>query len=91
MITATEAMWKRTPVMTSSACGLRLQVRDRQDGRLLDDPTSELEIARLMNYMLEMDKTREIWGYSAQNQVINNFLIFSLIRRWFVVFENVIK
>ena len=90
-LTATEAMWKRTPVMTSSACGLRLQVRDRQDGRLLDDPTSELEIARLMNYMLEMDKTREIWGYSAQNQVINNFLIFSLIRRWFVVFENVIK
>ncbi len=37
-LTATEAMWKRVPVLGSSACGLRLQIRDRIDGRLTGNP-----------------------------------------------------
>ena len=46
-LTVTEAMWKGTPVLGTEACGLRQQIRDGIDGRLIRNPEDPHEIAKL--------------------------------------------
>jgi len=81
-LTVTEAMWKGTPVMGSSACGIRQQIRDRVDGRLLSDPESPEEIAALLDEMLNDEFGRDRWARSAQKRVHSDFLIFSQVAQW---------
>lgn len=81
-LTATEAMWKRTPVMASTACGLRQQVRDQIDGRMHSDATDAREIAELLVEMLGAVKEREQWGRNAELHVYDEFLIFAQMRKW---------
>jgi trehalose synthase len=81
-LTATEAMWKRTPVVGSHACGLRQQIRDGLDGRLVADPTDPEAIAEVLDEMLRDRATRERMGRNSQRRVYQNFLIFAQLRRW---------
>ena len=37
-LTVTEGMWKNTGMLGSRACGIRQQIRDGIEGRLIDDP-----------------------------------------------------
>jgi trehalose synthase len=81
-LTATEAMWKRTPVVGSHACGLRQQIRDGLDGRLVADPSDPEGIAVVLDEMLRDRDTRTRMGRNSQRRVYQNFLIFTQLRRW---------
>lgn len=81
-LTVTEAMWKGTAVLGSSACGIRQQVRDRIDGRLTADPECPDEIAMNLDTMLDDEFARDRWGRSAQKRVLSEFLLFNQVARW---------
>jgi len=81
-LTATEAMWKRVPVLGTHACGLRQQIRDGIDGVLTRDPGNPGEIADHLDRLLEEVVHRHALGRSAQRRVYDEFLIFSQLRRW---------
>lgn len=81
-LTATEAMWKRVPVLGTSACGLRLQIRDRIDGRLTVDPQDPDEIAETLDEMLADPMKRELYGHNAQRRVYDRFLVFTQVENW---------
>jgi trehalose synthase len=82
-LTATEAMWKRKPVLGSArACGLRLQVRDGVDGVLVSNPEDPEAIAEAMHHMLADEDQLETWGRNGQRRAYDEFLIFSELRRW---------
>jgi trehalose synthase len=81
-LTATEAMWKRVPVLGSSACGLRLQIRDRIDGRLTGNPLAADEIAETLDEMLADPLQREVYGRNAQRRVYERFLVFRQVESW---------
>ena len=88
-LTVTEAMWKRVAVLGSAAaCGVRLQVRDRQDGRLVRDPEDPAELARTMFEMLGQPECLEEYGRNAQYRAHDQFLIFSELRQWLGVFTD---
>lgn len=81
-LTATEAMWKGIPVMGTHAWGLRQQIRDGLDGRLVKDATNPEEIARTLDEMLADPARRFAWGQSGQRRVNDEFLVFRQIREW---------
>jgi trehalose synthase len=90
-LTATEAMWKAVPVMGTSACGLRQQIRDGVDGRLVNNPQDPDEIAVVLDEMLQHPQSLERWGRNAQLRVHNEFLIFSQLSRWLRLLVDVIS
>ncbi len=81
-LTATEALWKAIPVMGTQACGLRQQIRDGVDGRLVNHAEDPVEIARVLDEMLENNLARERWARNAQLRASNEFLIFTQLSRW---------
>lgn len=81
-LTVTEAMWKRSPVMGTRAVGIRNQLRDGVDGRLVIDPTNPGEVATVLNDMLASPDLREEWGHNAEHRVAEHFLIFTQVLRW---------
>ena len=81
-LTVTEAMWKGTPVLGTEACGLRHQIRDGIDGRLLRDPENPDEIADYLVQMLSDDAERERWSRNGQKRVYTDFLVFAQMQRW---------
>jgi len=78
-LTATEAMWKRKPVLGSSACGIRQQIRDGEDGLLTGDPEDPVEISKKLRLMLDDTRLAYNLGRSAQRRVYDHFLIFRQI------------
>lgn len=81
-LTVAEAMWKRVPVVGSSATGIRHQIRDGIDGVLVRDPNNPDEIAAALDALLSDAAQRGVLGASAQRQVHDRFLIFSKLRAW---------
>jgi trehalose synthase len=81
-LTATEAMWKRVPVLGTKACGMRVQIRNGIDGILTDNPEDPQEIADHLNSMLSDPAARERWGRSAQKNVYERFLVFVQVAKW---------
>ncbi len=82
-LTVAEAMWKHVPVLGSAqACGVRLQVRDTVDGRLVNDPENVALLAATLTDMLADEECLEAWGRSAHRRVYDKFLIFSELRQW---------
>lgn len=87
-LTVTEAMWKHAAVMGSRAAGIRQQVRDGLDGRLVADPADPAEVASVLDEMLADPRARQAWGRSAQRRVHDEFLIFTQLRRWLEVLSD---
>ena len=81
-LTAAEAMWKRTAILGTQACGLRVQIRDEIDGRLVRDSTDSAEVAATLREMLDAPEKRERWARSAQRRVHDEYLIFTQLRNW---------
>lgn len=81
-LTATEAMWKSHAVLGTSAVGLRQQIRDGLDGRIVEDPADPDAVARVLDEMLADEWERDRWGQSAQHRVHHEFLIFTQLRKW---------
>ena len=89
-LTATEAMWKQIPVLGTTACGLRRQIRDRKDGRLTINPVDPEEIAENFGQILTKPKLLDKWGKSAQKLVYKKFLIFNQIEKWLNCIDKII-
>jgi trehalose synthase len=82
-LTIAEAMWKRIPVLSNArAVGPRNQIRDRLDGRLIDDPTDLAQLERAIDEMLADQNGRQEWGRNGQRRVHELFLITSHLRSW---------
>ena len=76
-LTVTEAMWKGTPVLGTEACGLRQQIRDGIDGRLIRNPKDQGEIANCLGEMLSDSAERERLSRNGQKRVFTEFLVFT--------------
>lgn len=81
-LTVTEAMWKQCGILGSRACGIRQQVRDGVDGRLIADGDTPTEIADRLDAMLDDLPGLGRFGHSAQRRVHDEFLVFTQVRRW---------
>ena len=84
-LTVTEAMWKQAAVVGSRACGIRQQIRDDVEGRLIPDAGDPETIAELLDLTLEDLAGRARLGHNAQRRVHDDFLVFTQIRRWLEV------
>jgi trehalose synthase len=87
-LTVTEAMLKGKPVLGTHACGIREQIRDGVDGRLVRNPEDPQEIADLLYQMLSDDAGRERWSRGAQKRAFTEFLGFTEMARAFRVMAN---
>jgi trehalose synthase len=82
-LTIAEAMWKRVPVLSNArAVGPRTQIRDRLDGRLIEDPTNLSELKQAIDEMLGSPEARREWGRNGQRRVHELFLVTSQLRSW---------
>ncbi len=90
-LTVTEAMWKRRVVVGSRACGIRQQIREGIDGRLVSDPTDSDQIATILDEVLADPGHRDYLAAHAQRRVHEEFLIFSQIRKWLRVLVSVVQ
>ena len=81
-LTVTEAMWKSAAILGSSACGIRQQVRDEVDGRLVADPSDFEEVCTTLNAMFSTPGQRATWGRNAQRRVHDEFLVFTQVAHW---------
>lgn len=87
-LTVTEAMFKGVPVLGSSACGIRHQVRDGVDGMLVDSPSDTTELADKLDTMLSSVLDRSRWGRSGARRAHDEFLVFTQVARWLRVLAN---
>ena len=78
-LTATEAMWKGTAVLATEACGLRHQIRDGIEGRLIGNPEDPCEIADCLDKLLSNPAERERFARNGQKRVFTDFLVFSQV------------
>lgn len=81
-LTVSEAMWKRVPVVGSQACGIRQQIRDHLDGRLVDDAEDAVQLSKLLDELLGAPAERERLARAAQRRVHESFLIFTQLGCW---------
>ena len=72
----------RTAILGTQACGLRNQVRDRIDGRLVHNAGEPDELAAVLNEMLDSPGDRDYWARNAQRRVHDESLVFTQVRDW---------
>jgi trehalose synthase len=88
-LTVAEAMWKARPVMGTGACGIRAQVSDGNDGRLVADPLDVDAVAHTLGEMLADDKQREVWARNARDRVGRDGLVFREAGEWLKLLASV--
>lgn len=76
-LTATEALWKGTPVIAGNVGGLRLQVANGVGGFLVD---SVDECAERVDYLINHTAERDALGAAGREHVRKNFLLPRLLR-----------
>ena len=76
-LTATEALWKGTPVVAGNVGGLRLQVSNDVGGYLVD---SVEQCAEKVDYLLNHEEERVALGASGRERVRTQFLLPRLLR-----------
>ncbi len=90
-LTVTEAMWKVCPILGSAVGGIRAQVRDGEDGRLVRNPQDTEEIATTLGEMLVDEHAWDIWGRNAQDRVTEHALVFTQVRRELETIAQVVE
>ncbi|MFZ0429953.1 MAG: glycosyltransferase [Acidobacteriota bacterium] len=90
-LTATEAMWKRVPVLGTRACGLRAQIRDGVDGYLTHDAQDPEEIADNLARLLSDRVRREHMGRNGQRNVMDHYLVFEQVGHWLKLIHETLR
>jgi trehalose synthase len=88
-LTVTEAMYKSVPVMGTRACGIRHQIDDGIDGRLVGDGEDREQIAQVMGEMLTSDL--DAMGRAAERKAQQRFLVFEQIAAWLRLLDGKVK
>ena len=83
-LVVSEALWQGTPVIGSNVGGITLQVINDKTGFMVE-PFQTDRIATYTKFLLTNDDERERLGYHAVEYVRNNFLITSLVKRYFIL------
>jgi trehalose synthase len=89
-LTVTEAMWKARPVLGSGAAGIRAQVRDGIDGRLVADAEDRGALATVLAEMLRDPKARETWGFNARFRVMAEFHLLHNVTAWLALYRALV-
>jgi trehalose synthase len=89
-LTVTEAMWKARPVLGSGAAGIRAQVRDGVEGRLVHDPEDRAALAGVLAEMLRDAKARETWGFNARYRVTAEFHLLHKVTAWLALYRQLV-
>jgi trehalose synthase len=88
-LTVTEAMWKRIPVLSNTrAVGPRQQITHACDGWLIEDPENPRQIADALDYLLNEAADRAALARTAQRRAHDQFMIFSQLREWLDLLED---
>lgn len=87
-LTVTEALWKRTPVVTPGAGGIPLQVINGGSGFIIN---SNQEAAKRCVQLIENDKLREDMGNFGRQHVLENFLITRHVKDYLNLFDYYIN
>lgn len=90
-LTAAEAMWKGAAVMGTGACGLRSQISDGVEGRLVSDPADPREIASVLGQMLGQPRKLEDWGRNGQRRVYEELLVFRQVAGWIEALAGLVR
>lgn len=75
-LVATEAMWKRQPVIGGPAHGLRVQIQNGKNGFIVKTPQ---ELAEKIVYLLDHPAKKKIMGGAARITVTQKFLLPRLV------------
>lgn len=81
-LTVTEAMWKRCAVVGTKATGIRAQLRDGVEGRLIPDAADPETIATTLRKVINEKEQWEAWSHNAHKRVMDHYLIFAQVQRW---------
>ena len=90
-LSVTEAAWKGTAVVGSSACGIRQQIRPEVDGFLIPDPKDPEAVCETLLQALSDPLKREQYAHSAQLRVHDKFLVFTQLSRWIELLGDVVS
>src|SRR5256885_3653697 len=88
-LTVTEAMYKGVPVLGTRACGIRHQIDDGIDGRLVGDGEDRDQVAQVMGEMLTSDLGA--MGRAAERKVQGRFLVFEQLAGWLRLLDGKVK
>ncbi len=88
-LTATEAMWKRKPVLVSNATGLREQIDDDVNGCINQHPEDVDGMADQLESILQSPLDRARLANNAQRKVYAKFLVFSQVAEWLETMRDV--
>jgi trehalose synthase len=87
-LTVTEALWKEKPVVASNAGGIPLQIKDGENGFLLDPYNKEGFADRIIKILEDPKLAKEI-GRKGKEHVRNNFLITRLLSDYLDLFDDI--
>jgi trehalose synthase len=87
-LTVTEGMWKGKPVIGGNVGGIKIQIKDGENGYLVD---TDEECAERMLQLLKQPKTREEMGKRAKKTATENFLHPRLIRDHLRLYHKLLK
>lgn len=88
-LTATEALWKGTPVVASNVGGLSLQIIDGKTGFLLEPNDIEGFANRIIEILKNPELAKEL-GKNGKEHVRENFLITRLISDYLDILNEII-
>ena len=78
-LTVAEAMWKGAAVIGGNVGGIRRQIRDGENGFLVDTPTQAAD--RIVQLLTDPGLKQQL-GANAKNTVRENFLLTRLMEDW---------
>ncbi|MBI5548716.1 MAG: glycosyltransferase [Deltaproteobacteria bacterium] len=81
-LTVSEALWKGTPVVAANVGGIKVQVRHRRDGLLVDDPSDPAALAEAMVQVLAYPKDAELMACCGRARVREHFLVIAQLTKW---------
>jgi trehalose synthase len=87
-LTVTEALWKEKPVVGSDVGGISLQIKDGENGFLLD-PFDEKGFADRILQLLQDTELSKRFGKKSKKTVTDNFLITRLMIDYLDLFYNI--
>lgn len=89
-LTVTEALWKGKPVCASNVGGISLQIRDGENGFLLDPNDTEGFAHRIIQILRTPDLAKSM-GKRARETVRKNFLITRLLSDYLDLLNDMIQ
>ncbi|MFX0163279.1 MAG: glycosyltransferase [Candidatus Hodarchaeota archaeon] len=89
-LTVTEALWKGKPVVASNVGGLTLQIKDEENGFLLDPLDKKGFAERIIKILQDPDLAEEM-GKKGKETVRKNFLITRLLSDYLDLLNDIIE